>query len=54
MISCGEGVGCRAWGGASMNIRPEKGLRIVPSVLCSCPLNDRLVYFVIIILTDEF
>ena len=27
-----------------------KGLRSVPNVICSCPLKDILVYFVIIII----
>ena len=31
-----------------------KVLRSVPNVLCSCPLNDSLVSFVIIVLTNEF
>ena len=33
---------------------PWKGLKSVPNVLCSCPLNDSLVSFVIIMLTYEF
>ena len=30
-----------------------KGMRSVSNVLCSCPLNDSLVSFVIIIITNE-
>ena len=52
-VDKGEGVGHGEWGGASMMIRPEKGLRSVHSVLCSSSLNDILVSFVIIMLTNE-
>ena len=48
----GEGVG--TCGVTSIMIRPKKGLRSVPSVLCICPLNDSLVSFMIIMLTNEF
>ena len=47
-------MGCGAWGVTSMIIRPEKGLRSVPSVLCSFSLNDILLNFVVIILINEF
>ena len=53
-ISYGEGGGRRWCRGTSMMIRPEKGLRSVSSVLCSCPLDDSLVSFVIIMLTNKF
>ena len=52
-ISHGEGRCRGACGGTSILIRSEKGLRSVPSVLFSCPLNGSLVSFVIILLTDE-
>ena len=38
----------------SMMITPYNGLISVPTVLCSCPLNDSLVSFVIMMLTNEF
>ena len=53
-ISCGEKGGRGAGWGTSMMITPQKGLISVPNFLCSCPLNDSLVSFVIIMLTNEF
>ena len=51
----GGAVGRGRGGGlSSMMITPLKGLRSVPNVLCSCALNDSLVSFVIIVLTNEF
>ena len=52
-IICVEGGRRGAWGGTSIMIQPGKGTRSVPSVLCSCPLNDGLVYFVVMMLTNK-
>ena len=55
MIICGDGGGRGAGGGGHFNDdNPLKGPRSVPDVLCSCPLNDSLVYFVVIVLTNSF
>ena len=54
MIRFGEGGGYGECGGTSMMISILNGLRSVPNVLCSCPLNDSLVSFVIMMLTNEF
>ena len=41
-------------GGTSLMITTYNGLISVPSFLCSFPLNDILVCFVVIMITDEF